>query len=475
MKTLHKLGTVLALVTLLVGLNSCEKPENDNAQKGKVEISFNLNDPTGILKSAQIDSADSKSKIAHLLVSIVNSEGGFVMQDEIIPLYEFGNSYMTGKIEMKPGKYSLTKFLVINDNNKVIFAAPLEGSPRAHLVTKPLPLAFAIHPNEVSRIIPEVLPIGNSQPSDFGYVNFGFQIVKPLQFFACATIDNPMLMRPSTMTDALLIVRTSEGWSHEFKLGAHVNKLVIPAGAEVYFFHVVKKGYETQKYEFKEKELKASSESNPIIFKLSWGQTSNYLKIQPGPKDGKDAMITDLNRDKNFGNYPFFEALYKSEPIMTVMRTTQSLIHFNLNDIPKSARLDSVFLYLSFEQPYFDSLINMVGYKPAPRQNLVLQQIVEPWDEGKVTWENQPKTIDMNQVEIPFLPQLSTHQIRINVSRLYIQYLKSDDPTSKMPQMPNYGMMLKMPEFKTWTGMRFASSDNKNERLRPVLEVYYSL
>jgi hypothetical protein len=319
--------------------------------------------------------------------------------------------------------------------------------------------------------VPEVLPIGNAQPSDFGYANFGFQIVNPLPFYAYAIIDNPLSMRPSMMTDALLKVRTPDGWTHEFKLEAHINKLVVPAGAGVYHFQLIKEGYETQKFEFTERKLKESSESNPIIFKFLMGPLTNPVRIQPGPDKGKDAMITDLNSGKNFGDYPFFEAIYKSEPILTVMRTTRSLIDFSLNDIPKSARIDSVFLYLSFEMPYSDSLQPNI-LEPNCR-GLVLQQIIEPWHEDKVTWANQPQTISVNEVFVPYRPELSTTRIRVNVSQLYVRqdyYFPSDETV-----MPFYGMMLKMPETKNWPGMRFASSDSKHEQLRPMLEVYYSL
>ncbi len=463
MKTLHKLGTALILFSFFAGFNSCEKPESESTQKGKIEISFDLNDP-GILKSAEIDS--SNEKMAHLLLTILNSEGVTVMEDEIVPIYQFGNGYMTGKIEMEPGRYSMTKFLVISESNKILFAAPLTGSPRAYLVSTPLPLKFAIRPEETTRIVPEVLPIGNSQPSDFGYANFGFQIVNPLPFFAYAIIDNPLSMRPSQMTDALLKVYTSDGWSHEFKLQTKINKLIVPAGAGVYTFQVIKEGFETQKFEFTQRQLKESSENNPIVFKFPWGPVTNPLRIQPGPMEGKDAMITDLAPEKNFGDFPFFEATFRSESILTVMRTTMSLIHFRLNELPKSARIDSVFLYLSFEKPYYDSMM-YAGNLPPDSRGLVLQQITEPWEEGEVTWAKQPQTIKENQVRVPFMPHLSTNRIRINVSPFFISLYDK-------PAFPNFGMMLKMPEPKDWQGMRFASSDFGQAQLRPMLEVFYT-
>ena len=49
----------------------------------------------------------------------------------------------------------------------------------------------------------------------------------------------------------------------------------------------------------------------------------------------------------------------------------------------------------------------------------VLQQIIEPWDEHKVTWNTQPKTTDFNQVFIsPFI--LNTNMIEVDVTGLFV-------------------------------------------------------
>ena len=55
------------------------------------------------------------------------------------------------------------------------------------------------------------------------------------------------------------------------------------------------------------------------------------LVLQPGPDKGKDAMISNLEPDKNFGGHKYFEATFLTEPILTVMRSNRSLIFFNLD------------------------------------------------------------------------------------------------------------------------------------------------
>ena len=67
-------------------------------------------------------------------------------------------------------------------------------------------------------------------------------------------------------------------------------------------------------------------------------------------------MISNLEPDKNFGDYKYFEATFLSEPVLTVMRSNRSLIYFNLDSLPKSAIIQKVTLHLTYDLPIpFDS------------------------------------------------------------------------------------------------------------------------
>jgi hypothetical protein len=96
----------------------------------------------------------------------------------------------------------------------------------------------------------------------------------------------------------------------------------------------------------------------------------------------------------------------------------------------------------------------------------VLQQIVEPWEENKVTWATQPKTITANQVYIhPFIK--NANFIDVDVTRLFV-------PEQEIAA-PNYGMMFKISPEQSFPGFRFTSSDYKVPEMRPVLTIHYSL
>ena len=145
------------------------------------------------------------------MVSVEDSDGNPVLTDELIPVYIFGTGFVSEAVELDPGNYKLTKFMVINLSGGVIFAAPVEGAPLAYLVDDALPVGFSIAAGTSTSVAPEVLPVNGHTPGDFGYVSFGIQIVKPLGFYGICIIDNPLSMSPALMlTTAKLTVFAGE-------------------------------------------------------------------------------------------------------------------------------------------------------------------------------------------------------------------------------------------------------------------------
>lgn len=481
MKALYKSLTVLLLILVAGGFHSCEKNPPVNDEKGSLELFLSMGDlGESLLKSGDPDSLNLTQYLA--LLTVIDADSVPVLEDELLPLYKFGDGFFSEKIKLTVGHYQLIKFLIINPDGEVIYAAPIEGSPKAYLVKDPLPVGFEILPDETTRLQPEVLPVLGQPPSEFGYSSFGFSIIKPLPFYIAVMIDNPMIMAPVLLTEAVLEVYHPDGWNHTFKLEPQVNKVVIRGGAASYIFIVKVEGFEPKKMEVSARELLATSPEQPMIVRV--GPAMIVLKLQPGPEDGIDAMISNLDPDENFGKHPYFEATFISEPILTVMRENQSLIRFRPSGLPKSAQIHKVTLTLFYEVPVpweLDSLYYVYpwGSNLVPCDTIdptgsvypcfgaVLQQIVEPWEEDEVTWNNQPKTIEANQVFIPPFVR-NCNFIEVDVTRLFI-------PIQEIAA-PNYGMLFKLlPEPYKFPGFRFASSDYKVPEMRPLLKIFYTL
>jgi hypothetical protein len=230
--------------------------------------------------------------------------------------------------------------------------------------------------------------------------------------------------------------------------------------------------------EFPARMLAATTRENPLILKIPWTAQYHKIILQPGPEKGKDAMISNLNADKNFGDHKYFEATFLSEPVLTVMRSNRSLIAFNLDTLPKSAIIRKVILRLTYDIPIpFD---NTYITEVQPASGIawfggVLQQIVEPWDEHKVTWNTQPKTVEFNQVYIPPFIR-NTNFIEVDVTRLFVPPVTA---TTDNVAYPNYGMLFRLWPTDRFPGFRFASSDylvtSTYAKMWPALTIYFTL
>jgi hypothetical protein len=471
MKTLTRLFLTAMIVPSIFLLSSCEKKNTDNIGTGMAEFSVSVSDIQNSKSGTGIDSAVISFQV---MISVEDLQGHPVFTDKLIPLYVFGTDFVSENVEIRGGEFRLTKFMVINPSGEVVYAAPLAGSPLAYLTTRPLPFNFNIFPDQVTRIIPEVLPVGDHTPDQFGYANFGVQVIKPLEFWTMCVLDpgNPLIMAPIQITTAKLTVYAPDGWHYAFKLEPTVNHLVIRGGYERYDFVLEKEGFLPQKLQFTAKELMAATRENPLILKISWFSQYKKLILQPGPDKGKDAMITNLEPEKNFGDYKYFEATFLSEPVLTVMRSNRSLIYFSPDSLPKSAIIKKVMLRLSYDIPVpFDSIyiLNTDPSTGVVWYGGVLQQIIEPWDEHKVTWNTQPKTVEANQVYIPpFIRNVNF--IDVDVTRLFVNPTATDQAV-----YPNYGMLFRLWPVDRFPGFRFASSDFSVPALRPMLTIYYSL
>ena len=464
MKTSIRLIYISLIILTVAGLSSCSKDAGDNGI-GTAEFSLYLPGDLNESKSATIDSG---VVFYQLMISVEDMKGISVLSDKLLPLYTFGTGFVSTKVEIKSGEFRLTKFMVINPSGAIVYASPMAGSPIAYLTKKPLPMTFNIFSDKVTTVVPEVLVVGDQSPTLFGYATFGVEIIKPLDFYTYCILDNPLIMAPAQMTTAKLTISDNNGWSFYIKLTATVNHLFIRGGSEKYTFQLDKEGYQSQKMEFTGSKLSEATKENPLILKIPIGSnTTQTLILQPGPDLGKDAMISNLEPDKNFGANKYFEATFMSEPLLTVMRSNRSLIWFDMSQLPKSAIIKKVIMKLTYDLPLpWDSTIFVTGTSNYIKPVGVLQQIVEPWDENNVTWNNQPKTTELNQVFIqPFIR--STNAIEVDLTSLFV--------SAATNPLPNWGMLFKLSPNESFKGFRFASGDFPEPSMRPRLSVSYTL
>jgi hypothetical protein len=172
---------LLVFIMTLFAVIACER-DSDTISVGRISFTFD----NSKLSSGGRNSGETVP--AFVLLSIETSTGTPVETDKKIQLIAFGSGYVSENIELPIGNFKLTKFIILNSDNKAIFATPVAGSSLSSLVGKPLPIEFSISPNGTTQVVPEVLPVNqDNTPSMFGYVEFGFKVVgyspvKSIQF-----------------------------------------------------------------------------------------------------------------------------------------------------------------------------------------------------------------------------------------------------------------------------------------------------
>ncbi|MCH2046518.1 MAG: DNRLRE domain-containing protein [Saprospiraceae bacterium] len=184
------------------------------------------------------------------------------------------------------------------------------------------------------------------------------------------------------------------------------------------------------------------------------------IVLQPGPKDGKDAMVWRHGGDLNYGDL---------ESITTYTWTNNSLlshkrafIEFDLSMIPSDAVItDAKFSF------YFNPIDQYEGFEFHTGVNgLYLDRISSPWDEHTVTFNSQPTTTEVNRVSIPASTSQTQDYEGIDVTNLIIDMHNSS--------IGNNGFMIRMAdEDYPYRSVIIASSDHPHQNLRPKLEVTY--
>lgn len=161
---------VAAAVAACGGSSSGEKP--------RASVQFSLGSADSKLASALAAAAPANPPAA-VVVTIEDTAGRRVHDLLRLDVYAFGPSYVSQQLELDIGHYRLTQFLVVDQLNETIYAAPVDPWSDPELlarVSKPLPIDFEVVYGVLHGQPVEVLPVVEGQtPQQFGYTAFTFR------------------------------------------------------------------------------------------------------------------------------------------------------------------------------------------------------------------------------------------------------------------------------------------------------------
>jgi hypothetical protein len=172
MKNRNRVSYLLAGLMFFVGF-SCEQEEISIKKHGSTTFSFT----SAASGNGRVATTGTPSFI---YLSIQKEDGTEALTNSKLQLLSFGSSFVTSSLEFETGAYKLVSFLVLDEGEKIIYAAPLAGSAKAELVDEALPLSFSITENASTEVRPQVLAVDpTDSPGAFGYTSFSFEVVNP--------------------------------------------------------------------------------------------------------------------------------------------------------------------------------------------------------------------------------------------------------------------------------------------------------
>ncbi|MGL1888119.1 MAG: fibrobacter succinogenes major paralogous domain-containing protein [Reichenbachiella sp.] len=178
MKTKQLCQLALLLCLGAATFMSCQKSENDVVPEplveyGEVEfVSNKENGATRVLSDADF------SNVRKAIITITDGNGvSTEFTNALIDVYQFNSGTYLKKVALLINKvgYSLTRLVLLDENNALLFAIPMEGSEAANLVSDPVPIDFSIKNGESTPVPIEVLPLTAGTAEDFGLA--GIQIL----------------------------------------------------------------------------------------------------------------------------------------------------------------------------------------------------------------------------------------------------------------------------------------------------------
>jgi 5'-nucleotidase / UDP-sugar diphosphatase len=264
----------LVLMSLLFFIFSCTIPSvnNSNPAVYSGQVKFQL---TGVSEKSNLSKTGSISGVnksqtpitdaSAILISVADMNGNVILDTKKLSLYNMSGGFISEPLPLNTGKYQLTKFMVINSSNTVIYATPYGGSPLAYLVTNPLPIGFDIQKDKVTTLSPEIIDVTGNTAQDFGYATFSFKIVNTFGFMVAVSVP---VNGNFELASANILIKSASEILYSNSIGAKTSIIQLKDVSSDYNITISKDGYQDYNATFSNSHMKDYS-SSPLSVNLT--------------------------------------------------------------------------------------------------------------------------------------------------------------------------------------------------------------
>lgn len=243
-------------VLLIAVVLACGKDDSQIAREGTITFALtNLEELEG--------GRTHTNTVSSVMVTIANENGDLVKEREQLESTSFGDGFITLPISLPEGSYTLTEFMVLDENNEVVYATPVGGSDLAYLVTAPLPIDFSILANQTTELSPEVVNVSASLPEQYGYNGFSFTVIETFDFLFTVMEFNTATGQYESVTSSFN-VSSNENPITSKTFEAGTNTIKLRSDIETYSFEIITTNFsEVLEYETSEL-INYSIETEPL-------------------------------------------------------------------------------------------------------------------------------------------------------------------------------------------------------------------
>jgi hypothetical protein len=267
MKKLSINMLIAAIAAVL--FTACSHDDNVSEPTEQLQFSFSLSDES----SSNGRTQEQLPPGSKLFLSLEKSNGETVFTMKEVKILTFGESYISEPVELRPGHYAITDFLIANEAGEIIYATPKKGSLLASVVRPALPYNIFVGKNRVTTTDMKVADVQGQQPENFGYASFNIHAGTTFQISVLRHADGEM-----KLTDATGYITEGDDTLHVYNLGAKVNTVFFEGDeGTTYKLTIEKSGYRTFTKEFEINELQEELDGTPLKVILEEQQQTHEL------------------------------------------------------------------------------------------------------------------------------------------------------------------------------------------------------